>query len=102
VGLVAIFYCLRIETSLFVATYDSQGHGGSIRPRLHTGLILLALDFRCITSGRPQQETPFPSLWHNSISIVAYLFVAAGACLLSRSLADNIYSGSVIPAFRRL
>jgi hypothetical protein len=23
---------------LFVASYDSQGHGGGIRPRLHTGL----------------------------------------------------------------
>jgi hypothetical protein len=37
VGLVAIFYCLRFETSLFVASYDSQGHGGGIRLRLHTG-----------------------------------------------------------------
>jgi hypothetical protein len=37
VGLVAIFYCLGFETSLFVASYDSQGHGGGIRPRLHTG-----------------------------------------------------------------
>jgi hypothetical protein len=27
---------LRFETSLFVASYDSQGYGGSIRPRLHT------------------------------------------------------------------
>jgi hypothetical protein len=34
---VTIFYCLRFETSLFVASYDSQGHGGGIRPRLHTG-----------------------------------------------------------------
>jgi hypothetical protein len=31
-------YCLRFETSFFVASYDSQGHGGGIRPRLHTGL----------------------------------------------------------------
>jgi hypothetical protein len=23
-----LFYCLRFETSLFVASYDSQGHGG--------------------------------------------------------------------------
>jgi hypothetical protein len=28
---------LRFETFLFVASYDSQGHGGGIRPRLHTG-----------------------------------------------------------------
>jgi hypothetical protein len=27
------------ETSLFVASYDSQGSGGGIRPRLHTGVI---------------------------------------------------------------
>jgi hypothetical protein len=32
------FYCLRLETSLFVASYDSQGHGGGSRPRLHTGM----------------------------------------------------------------
>jgi hypothetical protein len=37
VGLVTIFCCLRFETSLFVAAYDSQGFGGGIRPRLHTG-----------------------------------------------------------------
>jgi hypothetical protein len=37
VGLVTIFYCPRFETSLFVASYDSQGYGGGIWPRLHTG-----------------------------------------------------------------
>jgi hypothetical protein len=37
-GLVTIIYCLRFETSFFVASYDSQGYGGRIRPRLHTGL----------------------------------------------------------------
>jgi hypothetical protein len=36
-GLTTIFYCLRFETSLFVASYDSQGHGGGIRPRFHKG-----------------------------------------------------------------
>jgi hypothetical protein len=34
VGLVTIFYCLRFETSLFVASYDSQGYSGSIQPHL--------------------------------------------------------------------
>jgi hypothetical protein len=33
-GLATIFYFLRFETSLFVSSYDSQGHGGGIRPRL--------------------------------------------------------------------
>jgi hypothetical protein len=48
VGLVALFYCLRFETSLFVASYDSQGHGGGIRPRLHTG-IYLQFFYYCVT-----------------------------------------------------
>jgi hypothetical protein len=34
--LVTIIYCLRFETSLFVASYDSQSYGGGIRPHLHT------------------------------------------------------------------
>jgi hypothetical protein len=54
-GLATVFYCLRFETSLFVASYDSQGHGGGIRPRLYTGISLLeftnALPFT--TSTRP-------------------------------------------------
>jgi hypothetical protein len=36
VGLSTIFYYLRFETFLFVASYYSQGYGGSIRPLLHT------------------------------------------------------------------
>jgi hypothetical protein len=39
----AIFYCLRFETSLFVASDDSQDHGGGIRPRLHTGICAFSL-----------------------------------------------------------
>jgi hypothetical protein len=37
-GLATIFYCLWFETSLFIASYDSQGHDGGIRPHLHTGI----------------------------------------------------------------
>jgi hypothetical protein len=36
---VTIFYCLRFETFLFIASYDSQGYGGGIRSRLHTGIL---------------------------------------------------------------
>jgi hypothetical protein len=36
-GLVTIFYCLIFETSLFVSSYDSQGHGAGIRLRLPAG-----------------------------------------------------------------
>jgi hypothetical protein len=30
---------LQALGSLFVASYDSQGYGGGIRPRLHTGSL---------------------------------------------------------------
>jgi hypothetical protein len=31
----------QIQTCLFVASYDSQGYGGGIRPHLHTGRTIL-------------------------------------------------------------
>jgi hypothetical protein len=34
------YFTLKFETSHFVASHDSQGHGGDIRPRLHTGVFL--------------------------------------------------------------
>jgi hypothetical protein len=43
VGLVAIFFCLRFKTSLLVASYDSKGHGGGIRPRLHTDFDIILI-----------------------------------------------------------
>jgi hypothetical protein len=39
VGLATIFYCLSFETSHSVASYDSQGHGGDIGPRLHAAFL---------------------------------------------------------------
>jgi hypothetical protein len=44
-GLATIFYSLRFETFLFVASYDSQGNGGSIRPRRHTGWAPIIVGF---------------------------------------------------------
>jgi hypothetical protein len=38
-GLATIFYCLRFETSFFVASYDSQGYDGGIWPCLHSVLL---------------------------------------------------------------
>jgi hypothetical protein len=105
-GLSTIFYCLTFETSLFVASYDSQGHGGGIRLRLHQGeFFSAARDSRYIASERPQQKTPFhnnycivievfTSLLHrNGGSIVVCVFVSTGTCLPSRCLAVNVYSG---------
>jgi hypothetical protein len=53
-------YCLRFETSLFVASYDSQGYGGGIRPRLHMrcrtarcrGVFTVPLDRKCCGVGQ--------------------------------------------------
>jgi hypothetical protein len=47
-GLETIFYCFRFETSLFVASYDSQGHGGDIRPRLHKGVVTMGDSQGCL------------------------------------------------------
>jgi hypothetical protein len=65
-GLVTIIYCLRFETSLFVASYDSQGYGGGIRPRLHTGFNSDPSCLRSYSIWRPQEKTSFP----NNSSIV--------------------------------
>jgi hypothetical protein len=51
-GLVTMFYCLKLETSIFVASYDSQGHGGGIRPRLHTGELLVKSQSDVTTDGQ--------------------------------------------------
>jgi hypothetical protein len=55
-GLATKFYSLRFETSLLVNSYDSQGHGGGIRSRLHTET---ANDLRCSynPSARTAQKT---------------------------------------------
>jgi hypothetical protein len=50
--LATIFYCPRFETYLFVASYDSQGHGGGIPPGLHTGLLLCPSPSHIATDGQ--------------------------------------------------
>jgi hypothetical protein len=71
--LATIFYCLRFETSLFVASYDSRGHGGGIRPRLHTGQCSLDTD-----------------LTENIPSIITCSLVAGETCHQSCSLATTV------------
>jgi hypothetical protein len=69
-GLVTTIYCLRFETSLFVASYDSQGYGGGIRPRLHTGVSLLrTVGLRYISLGTDRTENAAS----NNSSIVVYV-----------------------------
>jgi hypothetical protein len=57
-GLATIFYCLTFETSLFVASYDSQGHGGGIRSRLHTGSPVFVLMLSDVLHSRIVLRTP--------------------------------------------
>jgi hypothetical protein len=45
-AIILVFYSLMFETSLFVASYDSQGYGGGIRPRLHRRFLSLSLMLR--------------------------------------------------------
>jgi hypothetical protein len=45
-GLTTITYCLRFETSPFVASYDSQGYGGGIR--LSKSKLLVCYDRRSV------------------------------------------------------
>jgi hypothetical protein len=59
VGLVTIFYCLRFEISLSVASYDSRDYGGGIRPRLHTRVLRLFWGSRYLTAARTTQKTVF-------------------------------------------
>jgi hypothetical protein len=81
-----IFYCLRFETSLFVASYDSQGHGGGIRPRLHTGMLFL--DLRSVSFGLLYSTVGWPKTpswrvpFHVFYAPVANVFVPTGTALL--------------------
>jgi hypothetical protein len=57
--------CPQALGYLFVASYDSQGYGGGIGPRLHKGVLSL-LDY-CfgspdVASGRTLEKTPLPAV----------------------------------------
>jgi hypothetical protein len=102
VELVTIFYCLAFETSLLIASYDSQGYGGGIRPCLHTaclsGKLLVCYYHRPTAYGTPNSR-------------VQFLILVVTVCLCSRcpgnvleplpSKTGSPVSGSPIPAFRR-
>jgi hypothetical protein len=67
--LATIFYCLRSETSHFVASYDSQGHGGGIRPRLHTGPSKSHCDWRSVSQSVSKSWFRATSWAHDQIYI---------------------------------
>jgi hypothetical protein len=78
-----IFYCLRFETSLFVASYDSQDDAENIRPRPHTGYFRLYQTLLLITSSDGPHRKHFRV---HSKPIVTCVFFSTGTCLFIRSL----------------
>jgi hypothetical protein len=72
-GLATIFYCLQFETSLFIASYDSQGHGEGIRPRLHTGYSWPFL--MCLYLYRLRVNPTENTTFHNSSIAVCLIIV---------------------------
>jgi hypothetical protein len=60
--LTTIFYCLRFEISLFVASYDSQGYCSNCRAYNISAWTAQKTPFLCCCSvvvQRTEQETPF-------------------------------------------
>jgi hypothetical protein len=76
----------RALGSIFVASYDSQGYGGGIRPRLQNGRW--SLFYIYIASERTKQKTPF-----NISYTVAYVSVAAITWrLLSHCIGTGLFT----------
>jgi hypothetical protein len=108
----AIFYCLRFEISLFVASYGSQGYGGGIRPRLHTGVQRLTQLFSLYSLGAAATESTVLTnssiiieacLRSHCIETVAFLLLHVHFhwnLLPNLCLAIHVYSGSAIPALK--
>jgi hypothetical protein len=101
-GLATIFYCPRLETSLFVASYYSQGHRGDIRPRLHTEVHWAGLGSSLYNplggsdrKHRPQQFCYFygrlPSDSPDIVVVFTYRYQATALVpqFVSRSLPSN-------------
>jgi hypothetical protein len=78
--------CLRFETSLFVASYDSQGHGGDRPRRKHPPY--------CWEGGF---TSPLPS--NGIYSIVGCVLVTVVICLPSRCLIMDVSSDFTLLAF---
>jgi hypothetical protein len=97
-GLATLIYCLRFESSLFVASYDSQGYGGGIRPRLLTGVDWLQLGWCRYITPWPGPRRPFPT-----VPVLLLVDSLRGDMLISRSLPSNgstrynINQGSLCP-----
>jgi hypothetical protein len=95
-GLATIFYCHRFETSLIVAPYDSQGHGGGTQ-LASTRVTLPSWTLLHNHFARTSQETASivkeAYLLIRCLAIDAKLraFASAGICLPSCCLAMNVH-----------
>jgi hypothetical protein len=70
----------QIRDFFFVAFYDSQGYGGSIRTRLHTGNCHLSQFFSLYSVGAvPQRNTVYYRML--TVSTAIYLRHPATGCL---------------------
>jgi hypothetical protein len=69
-GLATMLYCLRFETSLFVASYDSQDYGGSILPPLNMGDLSLIKFLATLLKPYPLYNS-----WYNLIRNVSFQIV---------------------------
>jgi hypothetical protein len=79
-GLETIFYCLRFEISLPVASYDSQGYDEGSEPHL----------YKSITESGRNDERLLPS----TVRLLLPLFDAAGTCLSNRCPAMDYFLSS--------
>jgi hypothetical protein len=96
----------QIRDVLFVASYDSQGYGGGIRPRLHTGNSLtdfwFTIGLLIETRGGHVENTNVAQQWIYANHIENTSSVK-NACLLARYLAVDlhvtIYTYIYIPVY---
>jgi hypothetical protein len=84
--------------SLFVASRHSEGYGGGIGTRLHTGWSQsCSIGPRYIASGRTAQKTPLPT-----VLVLRDLTGVAEKCLLRRHIATDDICGNAawyVPLF---
>jgi hypothetical protein len=95
-GVATIFYCLRFETSHFVASYDSQGHAGGIRPRLHTGNIQIQSHIATDSQSVGKSWCQAPSGTHDQI--FSYYYLTVTVLFLWGALSDEKTSLSFVYA----
>jgi hypothetical protein len=85
-GLVTIIYCLRFETSLFVASYNLQGYSAGIRHRLHMGAGLVSGILLLYNIGSHLMENMYGCRFYLATDCISKNSISVDTCLLSRCL----------------